>query len=64
MHPDPDGGDTVTRYKIEWDTAASFDSNTGAALGTHTKILTDYATECVTSPCSYVVSSLEIGVEY
>ena len=38
LHPDPDGGDTATRYKAEWDTAASFDSNTGAALGTHTKI--------------------------
>ena len=63
-HPESDGGDTVTRYKVEWDTSPAFDSDAGAPFGVHTYAIADPANDCVASPCSYVVSSLEMGVEY
>lgn len=33
LHPESDGEDFVSRYKVEWDKAESFDSGNGSPLG-------------------------------
>jgi hypothetical protein len=63
-HPDSDGGDMVTKYKIEWDTLESFDSTNGSPLGSHHKILTNPSDDCKVASCSYVVHSLTKGTPY
>jgi len=64
-HPLSDGGDTITKYKIEWDTKASFDSHvSGTALGMHDLQLATPSTDCKLTPCEYVVSSLTKGTPY
>ena len=62
--PESSGGETITKYKVEWDTRSTFDSTNGAPLGSHHKILTDPDTECRSVPCSYVISSLSKGTSY
>jgi hypothetical protein len=63
-HPDSDGGDMVTKYKIEWDTLATFDSTNGSPLGSHHKILADPSNECKVTSCTYIVHSLTKGTPY
>ena len=64
-HPLSDGGDQITKYKIEWDTKASFDSSpSGTALGKHDVRLFTPATDCKVTPCEYVISSLAKGSAY
>jgi hypothetical protein len=64
-HPASAGGDMITKYKVEWDSKASFDSGpAGAPIGVHNVILTTPATDCVTTPCSYVIASLVKGTAY
>ena len=43
-HPVSNGGDSITKYKVEWDVNASFDSDGLSSLGSHTKLLTAPAT--------------------
>ncbi|GMH48108.1 hypothetical protein TL16_g00218 [Triparma laevis f. inornata] len=63
-HPDSNGGDTITKYKIEWDSFASFDSASGSPLGSHTKILSAPATDCIADSCYYVIGGLTKGTDY
>ncbi len=46
--PECDGGDPVTAYKIEWDTASTFKSSRGFPAGTH----------------NYIVSTLDEGCKH
>ena len=62
--PESSGGETITKYKVEWDPLPTFDSTNGSPMGSHHKILTDPATECQSVPCSYVISSLTKGTSY
>ena len=62
MHPESDGGDTLTKYKIEWDTSSAFDSADGTTLGsTHKFVNTN---KCDESHCSLIISGLTKGVNY
>ena len=63
-HPESSGGETITKYKVEWDPLPTFDSTNGSPMGSHHKILVDPATECQNVPCSYVISSLTKGTSY
>ena len=56
MAPLSDGGSNVTTYKIEWDLAASFDSNNGAPSGYYLKTVT--LNTCQAAHCSYVINGL------
>ncbi|KAG5186906.1 hypothetical protein JKP88DRAFT_156261, partial [Tribonema minus] len=61
--PESDGGSSVTKYKIEWDTTPDFNSGLdGGVLGSHQSVST--ATMCINSPCEYVISSLTKGTPY
>ena len=46
----------MTAYKIEWDLAASFDSNNGAPAGYYLKAVT--LNNCQATHCSYVINGL------
>jgi len=59
-----DGGDTVTKYKIEWDTVSSFDSQNGVPVGSNNFIPPTPATDCKQTPCEYVMASLSKGGTY
>ena len=63
-HPQSDGGDMVTKYKIEWDTKETFDSNNNFALGSHDVSLTPPSTDCKVSSCYFVISNLVKGTPY
>jgi hypothetical protein len=64
-HPASDGGDLITKYKVEWDSKNTFDSGTGGApLGLHNLVLTTPTTDCRTTPCQYSISSLTKGTPY
>jgi len=63
-HPESNGGNPITKYKIEWDEFASFDSAGGAPRGTHTSILANPNTDCINEACSYTVGGLSKGVNY
>ena len=52
FHPEDDGGDMVTKYKIEWDPSETFDSSNGSPLGSHHKVLTSPAHDCKLVPCN------------
>jgi hypothetical protein len=61
--PESDGADTITKYKIEWDTSKAFNTGAnGAALGSYEKL--QDAQDCVSSPCSHVFASLTKGTTY
>ena len=61
--PESDGGETVSKYKIEWDTSSSFSSGTGGtALGSYDKAVS--TGDCVSSPCTHVIGSLTKGTSY
>ena len=62
MAPLSDGGSNVTTYKIEWDLAASFDSNNGAPTGYYLKTVT--VNTCQATHCSYVINGLTKGTNY
>jgi len=62
--PDSNGGETVTKYKVEWDTSTSFDSSSGSPMGSHTKLLSTPATDCITDACYYVIGGLTKGTSY
>ena len=53
------GGDTITKYKIEWDLSDSFDSKNGSPMGSYTKIPENVLTGC--HPCTYIIDGLETG---
>ncbi|CAM9163818.1 unnamed protein product, partial [Sphacelaria rigidula] len=62
--PPADGGSSVTKYKIEWDSDSSFESGSdGGSLGSHQKVVTN-STQCATSPCEYTVPNLAKGQPY
>jgi len=60
--PFSDGGDRVTKYEIEWDVAATFDSKNGSPLGTGIINSPDVIARC--SPCRYLISNLVKGTGY
>jgi hypothetical protein len=60
--PECDGGDPVTAYKIEWDTASTFKSSRGFPTGTHNYIVSTLDEGC--KHCSFVISGLLKGVPY
>jgi hypothetical protein len=63
--PDDDGGVTVTKYKVEWDTSPQFTSGLGGTvLGSHHKVLVNAVGACLLTPCEYIVSGLTNGVSY
>ena len=61
--PDSDGGDTVTKYKIEWDPKATFDSaSQGLALGSD--VINVSPNACDPLPCEFLIGSLSKGTPY
>jgi len=62
--PESDGGDTVTKYKVEWDTSPAFDSLDGGPRNSHHKILQNPSVDCIGSACAYVVQGLTKGASY
>jgi hypothetical protein len=61
--PEADGGDRVTKCKIEWDTAPSFDSGaSGDVVGLYEYFVT--AGACGTVPCDFVITALTKGTPY
>ncbi|KAH8073997.1 hypothetical protein JL721_2553 [Aureococcus anophagefferens] len=66
-HPASDGGSSVTRYRIEWDTSSEFDSFDGSPLGSNT-VLVDPTSgsydDCTLSYCGYTIGSLATGKNY
>ena len=68
-HPKNDGGDDVTEYLIEWDTSASFDSNSGSPSienGHSVTSLGYYRRTSLVggSPYSNLIQGLSTGVSY
>jgi hypothetical protein len=63
--PDDDGGVTITKYKIEWDTSPSFSSGVGGGvLGSHHMVLASPVGACGLTPCDYTISGLTKGTPY
>ena len=66
-YPEDDGGDSITAYRVEWDTSADFDSLDGGPLGSNT-ILVDPTSgaydDCTMSYCGYTIGSLATGKNY
>jgi len=63
LSPESDGGDMVNKYRIEWDTSASFDSaldseNAGYYESQHGM------GDCSPTPCNYAIRSLTQGTPY
>ena len=65
--PASNGGAEITRYRVEWDTSADFDSLDGGPLGSNT-ILVDPTSgaydDCTMSYCGYTIGSLATGKNY
>lgn len=61
-NPLHNGGDPVTSFKIEWDTASSFKSSRGFPIGSHNYLVSSLDEGC--SPCSFVIAGLRKGVAY
>jgi hypothetical protein len=62
-YPEDDGGDTITKYKVQWDTKSTFDSEaSGTPVGTNDVLV--QTNECKITPCEYVIGSLVKGKEY
>ena len=61
--PESDGAETITKYKIEWDTSSNFDSGANSAALGHYE-LTVSPGACSSSPCSYAFGSLVQGTPY
>ena len=63
--PDDDGGATVTKYKVEWDPSALFNSGPGGSvLGSHHQVLATPVGACALTPCEYTISGLTKGTFY
>jgi hypothetical protein len=62
-HPESNGGDVITKYKIEWDGSPNFRSNGGSVLGSHHKFVSSNQ-NCSLTHCSYVISGLQKGQLY
>merc|ERR1711871_1784394 len=64
-HPASSGGDMIIKYKVEWDSKASFSSGPGgAALSRQDVLLATPSTDCKVTPCEYIISSLSKGTSY
>ena len=62
-HPVSDGGDTVTKYLIEWDTAPTFNSGGGGvSLGSHESA--HGAGDCNPDVCDHIIQGLSQGPPY
>jgi len=62
-YPESDGGDSIVKYKVEWDTKSTFDSVNGAPFGYHFKMARS-DNNCSLVHCSYTISGLEKGTPY
>ncbi len=60
--PESDGGDSVSKYKIEWDVAESFDGQNGSPSGSDHMVTSSEINHC--SPCSFVITGLVTGQPY
>ena len=60
--PESDGGDHITKYKIEWDLFPVFDSNEEYPLGSYSKIVPIGMN--AHGSYSHVISGLSTGVLY
>ena len=63
LYPESDGGDPVTKYKIEWDTSPFFNSTTDGPVGLRHNLQTP-SQDCKFVHCVYIVSSLATSVPY
>merc|ERR1712196_47456 len=57
--PADDGGDTIDKYKVEWDLYSNFSSVNGSALGTHEVLYLAGG-----APFHYTITSMIIGRPY
>ncbi|KAL7537092.1 hypothetical protein ACHAXR_007581, partial [Thalassiosira sp. AJA248-18] len=60
--PESDGGDTVTLYRIEWDTDPAFDSIESSSLGSYSFVSPKNGPGC--EPCTHQVTGLVKGQHY
>ena len=63
-NPESDGGDTVAKYKIEWDPQPTFDSGVGGDVTGYYEYAVASSEECGNTPCDYVVGGLAQGTAY
>ena len=60
--PESDGGDTIIKYKIEWDPSPTFDSgSSGLSLGSDDVPVIG---ACAETPCKQTISALTKGTPY
>jgi hypothetical protein len=62
LHPESDGGDFVSQYKVEWDKAESFDSGNGSPLGSDHVYISPGSPNC--DPCTFIIAGLVTGEPY
>jgi hypothetical protein len=61
-HPESDGGDYVSQYKIEWDSKESFDSNDGSPLDSDRVHISPGSPDC--DQCTFIIAGLVTGKAY
>ena len=57
--PESNGGDTITKFKVEWDFSDSFNSMNESPAGSYTKFPEASLYGC--HPCTHIISGLETG---
>jgi hypothetical protein len=62
LHPESDGEDFVSQYKVEWDKAESFDSGNGSPLGSDHVYISPGSPKC--DPCTFIIAGLVTGEPY
>ena len=60
--PESDGGETITLYRIEWDTEPDFDSLKSSPLGSYSFIPPQNGIGC--DPCKHQIAGLIKGQDY
>ncbi|RHY24892.1 hypothetical protein DYB25_008383, partial [Aphanomyces astaci] len=64
-HPQSDGGNAISKYRVEWDVSAAFNSGVdGGSLGSDIVSVVVPGVDCVLTPCQSIVGSLVKGTPY
>ncbi|CAE7851417.1 ANKFN1, partial [Symbiodinium sp. KB8] len=63
MHPESDGGATISRYRVEWDTSSSFNGGEdGGVLGSYEMQVG--SGQCMSTRCEVTIHNLMQGERY
>ena len=61
--PESNGGDRITKYKIEWDVSPYFNTSEGWPIGSQHKVVTA-VDDCILLHCNYIIHSLDKSIPY